>query len=570
MPVGPYIPRKAGLSRSVKVEPLHSVFKAKSTEIGRQRKITEPDDPDAPPLSDSSSEDDEATSRRGDIKRTTFQTNSNTHGGRKPTHGSRKSARTASKPTAPQSPKRPRDSEDEIAEPVRKRKVAGREEDGLGSQFKKDALQRRPVGAKKSYGTQKKESYGRAARASSKPLSIPEDCSSPEKDKPNFKPVNGLDDFSSPEKPKGVLVLPDPKDFAVTPSPKKSYQTHTKSFDDLDTPSPVKPFKPPRSGDDSSEESSPKKSSARSDKPKNDTDELMRRARLLRQKTRAEKEAKRKQQREMEDCSPEVVFKLPAGMGSQDDLAYDSDLDKLDGPQEVSRPVHDIFAADDAPVCPMCLEPVEQELLDHFSKKRTMTIAQQHRFCNHHKAKEARRTWIEKGYPDIDWSKLGERIAKHHRFLEDILNGGKSHFGGLLAKNVKAGKNRTLLKTDQNATPGYYGSRGARVMNENIIHRFSDLLRKVAVQDRLVSARGHMVFVQFVLVPELAVRLIMEDMDVPPEKARTIMEESQKVGNLLNEEADDVIVEDEVDQSDRKSTSSLSSLEDDVMSDGMS
>lgn len=572
MPEGPWQPRRAGLSRNVNVEPLHSVLKAKSTEIGRRRKITEPEDPTAPPVSDSSSsEDDEATSRRGDIKRTTFQTNSSTDGGRKATYGTRKSARTASHPAKPQSPKRLRDSEDEIQEPVKKTKVTCRKDDGLGSHFRTDALQRKAVGSRISYGTQKKVGYGNSAKAPSRHLSTPEDLSSPEKPKPEFKRVDSLDDFSSPEKPKGKLVLPNTEDFALTPSPKKTYKTPFKAQDDLDTPSPVKRFKPPSVTNENFLESSPEKPRAKTTSSKNSSDELMRKARLLRQKRKAEKEAKLRRQQAMEDNSPKIEFKLPAGLGSQDDLAYDSELDILDQPRmEEIRPVHDIVPENEEPVCPMCGEAVEQELLDGFSKQKTMTITQQHRFCNHHKAKTARKAWVDRGYPDIDWAKLDERIAEHHKFLEGILKGGSSHFGTVFGKSVKAGKNKTLLKTDQNMTPGYYGSRGSRVMTDNLIERFSSLLRKVAVQDRLVSARGHTAFVQFVLVPELAVRLIMEDMDVPAEKARAIMEDSQKVGNLLNEEEDDIIVEDQDDRSGNDSTSSLSSLEDGDLSDEMS
>ncbi|OIW34721.1 hypothetical protein CONLIGDRAFT_17505 [Coniochaeta ligniaria NRRL 30616] len=523
-------------------------------------------------FSDSSSEDDEATSRRGDIKRTAFGANSSTDTGRKPTYGIRKSSRTA--PTKPQSPKRPRDSEDEIEEPVKRTKAVGRKDDDFGSQFKTDALQRRAVGSKASYGTQKKGGYCKSAKAVSKSLSVPKNISSPEKPKREFKPVDLSDDFSSPEKAKGKLVLPDAEDFLLTPSPKKTYKARSEAHGDLETPSPVKLFKLPRDIDEALLDSSPEKPKAKTAQSKNSSDSLMQRARLLRQQKKAEKEAKLRRQKEMEDATPKAVFKMPPGLGSQDDLAYDSDLDILnDSPTVELTPVYDILPAiddHDEPVCPMCGEAVQQELLDKFSKKKTMGITQQHRFCNYHKAKTARQTWVDRGYPDINWSKLDERIARHHRFLEDILKGGDSHFGTLFGTNVKTGKNKTLLKSDQNLTPGYYGSRGARVMTENLIDRFSSLLRKVAVQDRLVSARGHTAFVQFVLVPELAVRLIMEDMDVPAEKARIIMEESQKVGDLLNEEEDDVIVEDEEDRSSSGSMSSLSSLEDDDLSVGLS
>ena len=82
-------------------------------------------------------------------------------------------------------------------------------------------------------------------------------------------------------------------------------------------------------------------------------------------------------------------------------------------------------------------------------------------------------------------------------------------------------------------------------MSENIVAEFSTLLRKRAVKDRLVSARGHIAYVQSVLVPELTVQLVMEDMGVDEEEARVIMKESVWVGELLNEEVADVIMSDD-------------------------
>lgn len=71
--------------------------------------------------------------------------------------------------------------------------------------------------------------------------------------------------------------------------------------------------------------------------------------------------------------------------------------------------------------------------------------------------------------------------------------------------------------------------------------KFSAQLRRIAVTDRLVAARGVTGYVQTVLVPELAVRLIREDMGVGVEDARQVMRESVGIGDLLNEEVEDVV-----------------------------
>ena len=79
-------------------------------------------------------------------------------------------------------------------------------------------------------------------------------------------------------------------------------------------------------------------------------------------------------------------------------------------------------------------------------------------------------------------------------------------------------------------------------MSENIMKKFSPYLRTIAVTDRLVAARGVPGYVQSVLVPELAVRLISEDMKCGVEEARQIMRDSAGLGDLLNEEVEDVVV----------------------------
>ena len=48
---------------------------------------------------------------------------------------------------------------------------------------------------------------------------------------------------------------------------------------------------------------------------------------------------------------------------------------------------------------------------------------------------------------------------------------------------------------------------------------------------------------QAVLVPELAILLIKDDMKVDEEKAREVLRDSVDIGNLLNEEEDEIITE---------------------------
>ncbi|KAK4032390.1 RTC4-like domain-containing protein [Parachaetomium inaequale] len=226
--------------------------------------------------------------------------------------------------------------------------------------------------------------------------------------------------------------------------------------------------------------------------------------------------------------------------------------------RDSTSPLTDLESINPTPVCPLCKKEVDQAQLDDFTASHPrMTVANMRRFCEQHKRQSARDTWVHKGYPDIDWQRLDERIALHYPLLRRILEGGgggggapPSHYGDLFRDAVRAGRNRTLLRSDANLTPGYYGMRGLRAMTENLISEFSALLRKRSLEDRLVSARGHTAYLQAVLVPELAVRLIMEDMGVGEEEARAVLTESSDVGELLNDEIADVVLEDDDDDDD--------------------
>jgi len=112
-----------------------------------------------------------------------------------------------------------------------------------------------------------------------------------------------------------------------------------------------------------------------------------------------------------------------------------------------------------------------------------------------------------------------------------------------LEEKVKTGKERNLLKSTENLIPGYYGSRGLRVISENIMAAFTPLLKRMAIKDRLIAARGPTAFVQSVCVIEVATRLVQEDMGVNAERARELLGESAAIGELVNEEEREVIVE---------------------------
>lgn len=144
-------------------------------------------------------------------------------------------------------------------------------------------------------------------------------------------------------------------------------------------------------------------------------------------------------------------------------------------------------------------------------------------------------------YPDIDWENFRARIAQpeHIKHLKEIPGGKKKLFKDIYAQVIMTKK--AQRKQTPGSRAGYYGTRDSRAMLEGIYDNISALLRDRAVKDELVSARGHAVYVEAVLVPELAVRLVMEGMGVGVERVREVFEESRDVGDVLCVDEGDIV-----------------------------
>ncbi|MCJ1463289.1 hypothetical protein MMC07_001895 [Pseudocyphellaria aurata] len=198
--------------------------------------------------------------------------------------------------------------------------------------------------------------------------------------------------------------------------------------------------------------------------------------------------------------------------------------------------------------CPICKKAVERDFLEDFENAARLNVRQQLRFCKAHRARTADAEWEAKGYPKIDWQHFDQRLARFHGDLDEILRGKKpSFYRNAFEDHVKSGQNRTLHQTMMSGSsmegllPGYYGSRGAKLMMENIMIHFARKLRNLAASNKLLSSGGVSGYVQAVLVPELAVLLVMQDMGTDEEGARAILRDSIDIGYLLNEEEDEVI-----------------------------
>ncbi|CZT03492.1 hypothetical protein WAI453_012305 [Rhynchosporium graminicola] len=242
--------------------------------------------------------------------------------------------------------------------------------------------------------------------------------------------------------------------------------------------------------------------------------------------------------KQIEGLKPHTLY-LGTDLLSTAKAIIDKDRDEL-GP--VSQDMdYDFTSMTQRACCPMCGADVSPEDIRAHSKNGVMNIRVQEKFCRAHKVRTAQDHWDIEGYPPIDWDNLDSRISKHHAFIKKLINGQSSHYRDLWDENVAAGGDRNLRKMTSNLTPGFYGARGLRIFSENIMHKFTPLLKRRAPQDPLISARGFAAYVQSVLVPEVAVQLIMEDMGRDIEQARQVLAESVEVGELLNEEIKDVV-----------------------------
>ena len=194
---------------------------------------------------------------------------------------------------------------------------------------------------------------------------------------------------------------------------------------------------------------------------------------------------------------------------------------------------------------------LKQEFEDKYNKGEALTYKKWSWFCDHHKREDARRIWEERGYPNIKWESFEKRLRAHYdRLLAVLEKRSTSVYRDRLQKRLDSGSTRSAAAAynpgssddgDLEIKPGYYGSKGEKLMTEHILGHFTNELRDLAVSDSLVVASGVAGgisgFVQAVLVPEVAVALVKEDMKVDEKRAREILKESLELGELLNEEA---------------------------------
>ncbi|KAG9896119.1 hypothetical protein KCU94_g10992, partial [Aureobasidium melanogenum] len=227
----------------------------------------------------------------------------------------------------------------------------------------------------------------------------------------------------------------------------------------------------------------------------------------------------------------------------------------------------DLEQTDKSPRCPICGEKIEQEFWDKFQDEichRRMNLRLQERFCQAHKARTADDVWQDRGYPSINWSALQSRLRAHHAHIHAILDGNyESPYYKQHAKLVSQSKGRSAGSAAASGRftglrAGYYGTKGEKIMAENIVQTFSDELRALSKTEPLMASSGASGgvsgYVHAILVPEMALGLIMEDMNCDREKARVVLADSADIGEMFNAEEDEKVQHVEIDLLDTSGT----------------
>lgn len=203
--------------------------------------------------------------------------------------------------------------------------------------------------------------------------------------------------------------------------------------------------------------------------------------------------------------------------------------------------------------CDICGDEIElflkQDFEDQYVRGKALSYKWQQRFCRYHKAHKAKQLWKERGYPDIQWDDLPKRFRRHHQHLNAVLERKvPSNYREQLEDRVNSRSKTAAQALDagngkRGASVGYYGPRGEKAMTEHVLSAFSDRLRDMAKRDRLIAAHGVSGgvsgYVQAVLVPELALRLVKEDLRVDSAEALNVVTESADLGELLSNAVDD-------------------------------
>ncbi|KAK9325626.1 RTC4-like domain-containing protein [Lipomyces orientalis] len=190
--------------------------------------------------------------------------------------------------------------------------------------------------------------------------------------------------------------------------------------------------------------------------------------------------------------------------------------------------------------CPMCGMEVSDGVRCRF-KSVPDSLRRSYAICISHRRESTLEDAKGKNYPtDLDEGKLAERAEKYTAILPDIINEIRP---SIFQEKAKAGAvalgGRRMDALGQmedglaELLPGYYGLKGNSVLLRVALRSSESAIRRASRRNRWITNVSITGYASAVLVPELAIRLIMEDQNVNEDTAEKIRQESIEYGRVV-------------------------------------
>jgi RTC4-like domain len=202
--------------------------------------------------------------------------------------------------------------------------------------------------------------------------------------------------------------------------------------------------------------------------------------------------------------------------------------------------------------CPFC----RQVLAASFTEKPPTIARAKYGYCRRHDNVTIIEEGKKQGYPSkIDFTGLRKRVLERLSVVNEVVkNPSESEYYKTLKKasgNRSVVQPMTMINVFDELQPGYYGPRGREIISDTVLKKMGDSIRKTdAIFEELRFCGGVTEFISSIVVPEIGVRLVMEDRGLKREEAVKVMRRSVPYGNIVNANGDTSDVEDSEQEND--------------------
>ncbi|KAK9465914.1 RTC4-like domain-containing protein [Lipomyces arxii] len=197
-------------------------------------------------------------------------------------------------------------------------------------------------------------------------------------------------------------------------------------------------------------------------------------------------------------------------------------------------------------VCPICGFKLSEKIRAKYVNYPD-SLRRSYAVCNAHNSESVMESAKGKNYPTvINDTELEERAEKLSSVLENIISEREhSEFHEKCKESTRLRRGRRVDALAQleegfdEALPGYYGLRGSGILLRVALRHAGELIRRH--KQTWISSISITGYATAVLVPELAIRLIMDDQGVDREHAMDIRVKSVEYGRAMfgDEEEDE-------------------------------